>query len=67
MKIEFTIHSHIPLSFIAEVVNDAAAWRLLGILAEGQKWPVTHRVIRPTPYVPEQGARWPTGPLLEDM
>lgn len=49
MKIQFTIHSVVPLSFTAEVANDNDAWRLLGILADGQKYPVSHKVLSRPP------------------
>jgi hypothetical protein len=44
MKIEFTIHSMIPLVFIAKVDTNADAWRLLDILSR-QPFPITHRQV----------------------
>ncbi len=44
MIIEFTVHSLCPLTFKAEVSNSDEAWRLLAILGNGQKYPVSHVV-----------------------
>lgn len=49
MKIEFTVHSPVPLVLVVEVPNGTDAWRVLGILAEGQRYPVSHVVCGGTP------------------
>lgn len=52
MKVVFTVLSPAPFTFTADLNSDADAWRLLGILAEGQNYPVTHEVVRLEPDVP---------------